>query len=498
MPTLELPEIEFELTQVELIDPNALQGDDGPGEDEPPPILVPPPPPESEEPEPPPPPPKPAIEPKPKPKPRPKRPPTDALTHPDAIASDTPPRRTLGSKRSDVDNLGPTNSTFYFFLVPEKIRTMEHAQAAMDIMASFPDFEFLVDDGGFNPLEDFDHLVISTPNLTDPRQTFLVVDYKMSRDEVQRTLDRAAAARGERIEWLDKGDALVGNPMPTDNHRDDWDPRWFVLPTETKIAAYIREEFLPALLQDDVGEEKTAANYVANLAKLRSFAEQIPTAGFQVVLKDAHAAVRRVHGLQFPLPDAIELTVEAAAAPEVLIRATFLTPLDAKEADLFLREGLPQMIDTQLALPVRWMVKPLYNLLKIEQSETEVRVWAHLDARQTAKYLEYAGSLVAKIQRKDAEELEASRRKRLENWELRREGKHSPAELDRLATERDARDREPAAEAAPLDTEPPTIAEGVSPEPTSVPPADSDGIAAPKPSSPPSEPQTPSPSAESQ
>jgi len=420
-PAIEMPEIEFELTEVELLDPDAIQGDDGPGEFEPPPIPAPPPPPEPKAETPPEPGPEPAPPPKPKAPPKP-----DEAS--DAQASDAEPRRSLGRKNSRVDHLGPASSTFHFFLVPSKIRKMEHAEAAMDIMASFPDFEYLVDEGGFDPLHDFDHLVISTPNITDPRQTFLVVDYQMDRDDVRRTIERAAANRGEIIEWIDEGGILRANPRPADPAQADWDPRWFVLPQDLKIAAYIREEFVPALLKEEVGEEKTASNYVANLAKLRQFAARIPSAGFQFLQRDIHVALKRVRGLEFPVPDSIEVTMEAAADPELMLRATFLDELDARQTELWLTERLAQIIEGNLLL--RLQAKWLYELIEVERNGKELTLWGRLDAGQTKLLLKLAADQVAKVQRKDPEEIEASRLRREENWKKRNGGKLPPSALD--------------------------------------------------------------------
>lgn len=421
VPNLEMPEIEFELTEVTLLDPDAIQGDDGPGDMEAPPILAPPPPPPTPEI---PPPPEKGLEPAPPPPSK-----SADETDPNSAAT-TPaePNRSLGRKNSHVDRLGPANSTFYFLLVPAKIRKMDHAEAAMDIMASFPDFEYLVDAGGFDPLRDFDHLVISTPNITDPRQTFLVVDYKMSRDDVRRTIERAASRRGEVIEWLDEGGVMRANPRPSDPTREDWDPRWFVLPEDTKIAAYIREEYVPALLKEEAGPEKTASNYVANLSKLRRFAGRIPSAGFQFLQRDIYAALKSVRGLPFPLPDALEVTMEAAEAPELLIRATFLNEGDAKATELWMRNELPRIINSNILYKLK--MKWIYELFEIERDGADLKLWAQLDEDQTKLLLTLASDLVAKVQRKDATELEASRQRRADNWKKRKGGKLPPTVLD--------------------------------------------------------------------
>ena len=66
----------------------------------------------------------------------------------------------------------------------------------VEIMAPLPDFQFIVDGGGFQALRDFNYLVIASPNLRDLTQTFLAVEYKLSQQEMMAGLQRAA--EGER------------------------------------------------------------------------------------------------------------------------------------------------------------------------------------------------------------------------------------------------------------------------------------------------------------
>lgn len=432
-PDVEIPEIEFEFTEVEMIDPEQIQGEQA-GEPEEPPLQGPIPPPPVQGPE--------IPEELEKKEEAPEEEKKDEQEDEEA-------KRHLGKKSSKADELGPTNSTFYALLVPKKIRGLPFAQHAMDIMAPLPDFEYIITQGGFDPLHDFDHLVIASPDLRDLTQTFLAVDYRMSESEMVAGLERAAAANDEEIEWIEENGIKRANPRPIDSETPDIDPRWFVL-LDDGIAVYVREEFLPSILEDEVGDEKTSGNFVANLTRLRRFSSQHPTAGLQVVFKDLRAALKRARGLPFEAPDRIELLAEASKQPELSIKVEFLTAVDAKAAAQWWTQKLGRLIDDNLTL--KFTVKWIYDLLEVEADGTKLQLWGRFTTGQAEKTLELIADGSRKMLRKTPEEIEAARQKRIENWKRRQGGKLQPSAVQGAAgigqpddtPSRQSTDQEPA------------------------------------------------------
>ncbi|HWB79548.1 MAG TPA: hypothetical protein VG755_31515 [Nannocystaceae bacterium] len=400
-------EVEFELDEVQLIDPDQLLGGGEPEPPKPPEPQLPPPTPPNPTPAP-----GPAEEP---PKPEPPKPEPE------------PPKDTHdlgGSKHTKADQLGPTNSNFYALLVPKKIRKLSYADTALDVMAPLPDFEFLVEGGGFDALRDFDHIVIASPEIRDPRQTFLAVDYRMSRAEVQRSIERAAASRDESIEWIEENGIIRGDPKPDDANDPDDDPRFFVL-LEDNVAVYVRPEFLPHILAAEVGDADTAGNYVANLAKLKKFAAKQPTAGLQVVLKNLTRAFKRAK-LPFGIPDTVELSAEASEDPEFLIRGEFPTLVDAKAFENWWKDEAYDLIPTAAKL---WLGS-IYEQIEVTRNGTEVQMWARFDTKQAKLVLATIADLHAKAARKTPEEMAEAERLRRENWAKRKSGKLPPSALD--------------------------------------------------------------------
>jgi hypothetical protein len=401
-PELEL-ELDFELQEVELIDPDQLQGSQP---EAPEPVAVPQPPPPATPP------------PAPGPKPEPPKPePPEPEPEPPKDAKD------LGKRHSEADALGPTNSTFYALLVPKKIRKLSFSEKALDIMAPLPDFAYLIGAGGFDALRDFDHIVIASPDIRDWRQTFLAVDYKIPRAEMQRAIERAAAKNDEDVEWIEERGVVRGNPKPIDENEPDVDTRWFML-LEDGIAVYVRPEFVEHVLAAEAGDTKTAGNYVANLTKLRKFAGQVPTAGLQVVLKDLRSAVKKSK-LPFAMPDTIELTAEAAEDPELLVRLEFTDLVDAKAFELWWKNEMRDKIPAA----ARMVIGGTLDQLEISREGKEVHLWSRFDSKQATMLLGIIADQNAKYFKQSPEEVEALRRERKENWAKRKNGKLPPSVL---------------------------------------------------------------------
>lgn len=402
-------DLDLELTEVELIEPDVVQGHEPPAPQAQQVAPAPTPPPPATPPA--------TPEPKPAPKPEPKaEPPAD--------------QHDLGKARSKVDQLGPTNSTFFLMLVPKRIRKLSFADKALDIMAPLPDFQYLIAGGGFDAMRDFDHLVIASPDIRDWRQTFLAVDYKMSRAEVQRAIERAAAANGESIEWLEENGIIRGNPRPTDTSEPDVDTRWFVL-LDDNVALYLREEFLPHVLAPDPGQERTSGNFVANLAKLRKFAASQPTAGLQIVFKDLSRALKRAK-VPFQMPDTIELTAEASEDPELFVRFEFATLVDAKAFEKWWKHDLEEIFDSKFELKL--FKGSFYEPLELSRNDAEVQLWSRFETKQAALILGMLADNTARFLKKTPEQMAELRQQRKENWLKRKGGKLPPSVLDPAAT----------------------------------------------------------------
>ena len=397
---IEMPDIEFELTEMDFVDPEQEVGEK---------------------------PPEPPAEPEVIPAPMgPDLPPEGLGPKPEDKPPEPPKPKVFGEKASKVDELGPANSNFYMLLNAKKVAGLPFADDIVEIMAPLPDFQLIIEGGGFHALRDFNYLVIASPNLRDVTQTFLAVEYKLTQEEMIAGLERAAAADGESIEWIEKDGRKMGNPVPSENPEKDRDPRWFVF-LDDKVAVYVREEFLPAIARGDDDTRKTAGNFVANLTKMKTFAAREPRAGLQLVLKDINASIK-IKKSPFEIPDSIELMAEAKAAPELMIKTEFLDEVAAKRFENQWKNDLPRFIDEKVPFLVRGMVKGFYDDTEFTLDGKLVTLRSDFSESQAKLILEQIAAGSRKMLRRTPEEIEAARKRREEMWEKRLNGKLTPSQ----------------------------------------------------------------------
>ena len=314
------------------------------------------------------------------PAPPPEPPPLEPETGPEPVPPPPPEKkkkkpRAFGHRTSKIDQLGPSAANFYLLLANKRLRKLPFAEEAIDVMAPMYDFRFLVHGAGFHPFQDFDYIVIASPNLLDVTQTFLAVQTRLPRAELIKGLDRAAAKEGLVNRWSPRGKLLVAEPVPIDPAERDWDPRWLVL-TEDDILVYVRPEYLPQLeAGPSASKRKTAGNFVAKIARLRRFAATEPRAGLQIVVRDINASLKgaRVAGggeLPFGVPDDLELMVEASSKPRSVVKLRFPDETEAARAVSFWEERLGDAISRDPRL--KFIVGPLYRATKLEHEADEV------------------------------------------------------------------------------------------------------------------------------
>lgn len=429
---LEMPDIEFELTEMDFVDPEQELGEkpaEPPAEPE---VVAAP--------------------------LGPELPPEGLGPKPEEKPPEPPKPKVFGEKTTKVDELGPANSNFYMLLNAKKVAGLPFADHIVEIMAPLPDFQLIIEGGGFHALRDFNYIVIASPNLRDVTQTFLAVEYKLTQDELIAGLERAAAADGEEIEWVEKEGRKMGNPAPIGHPEKDRDPRWFVF-LDDKVAVYVREEFLPAIGRGGDETKKTAGNFVANLTKMKTFAAREPRAGLQLVLKDINASVK-IKKSPFEIPDSVELMAEAKAAPELMIKTEFLDEVAAKRFENQWKDDLPRFIDDKVPFLIRGMVKGFYDDTEFTLAGKLVTLRSEFSESQAKLILEQIAAGSRKMLRRTPEEIEAARQKREEMWQKRLGGKLTPSQaLDK---------QKPGGDKQPKQPEPPST-DGSKPAPDEAP-----------------------------
>jgi len=469
VPDWNIEVIEFEAKEIE---PDKAQGEPEPEEPEPeepepaeedsaPPPIEQPKDPESEEPAPP----EPEEEPEPKPR--------------------------FGAKKSKVQALVPPNATWTLVLANERIKELPFRDSATELMAPLSDFQLLVDKPGFNIWEDFEYVVMGSPDATDQTQAFVAVQYSFGHEEMQAGIERGCAKDGVSVTWREQNGVLIGDPTHADpnyeaRHLGD---RKFVLLPGDNVAVFVREAFVEQVVAGpDASKGKTSANFVANIAKIKRYARAEPKAGVQVVIDDIRSMVRS-DAMPFEIPSRAEIMWEAATDPELVIKLEFLETAHAERALEFWSEELELELDKFGASPL------IMGFFESTQAELDQRtlILRHQFNQTSARVvLQMLADTFGKAMRWSKEEALAAKAEREKAWELREGGKVLPSEA--LAPDADEGEQtggetggDPAAQPEPAQPEP----EPAKPEPAQPEPAEQPSEPAEQPSEPAEQPSEP-------
>lgn len=289
------------------------------------------------------------------------------------------PEKKFGDKTARVHKLAPKASTFYMFMAAKRIRTLPYAENFLDAFAPQDDFRFLVDGGGFHPWKDFEYMLIASSNIADPTQNFIAVSHRLDAAQIKSGINRAAENFGLEAEWVVREGKEMCNPRPKDPQVEDDDPRWFII-LDDKTAIYIRDEFLDAVIQGDDGtKKKSSRNFVAQVTRMRAYARAEPKAGFTLVFKDIRKAIKGGGG-DFKIPNEADFTFEAAAAPEVVLKASWPSAEEAAEFVDFFQGKLKQIVEGNMQL--RLTVGGLYKKIELDHEGKQVVLRTKLSESQ--------------------------------------------------------------------------------------------------------------------
>jgi hypothetical protein len=137
----------------------------------------------------------------------------------------------------DLREHGPEGSRLTAVLRLDRVRNSAGSDktiAAIDqLLMLLPDRRRLIEGTGLNLYNDFESLIVATPNPTDDAVTFLAVRHRLSDSAFKTELDRGAKAANKPIEWQTLGGRPVGlrrQPSGSPTAVMDRDDRIIVLP----------------------------------------------------------------------------------------------------------------------------------------------------------------------------------------------------------------------------------------------------------------------------
>jgi len=363
-------------------------------------------------------------------------PPVEQPTDPEGDKSvpepepEAPPKPKFGEKKSQIKALVPPNATWTLMLANSRIKKLPFRDSATEIMAPLRDFRLLVDDAGFNVWEDFEFIVMGSPDATDQTQAFVAVQYTFGHAEMKAGIERACAANGMIVEWREENEALVGDPRFADPELEakNQDKREIVLLPGDKVAILVREEFVADVVAGpNAGKGKTSGNFVANVAKMKKYTYAEPKAGVQLVVED----IRRMVDLEevrlpFEIPSRAELMWEAAKQPELVIKLDFLETGHAELAEKYWNEHL----EADLRKAGAWDVAGgIIAGTTVERDKRQLVFRYQFDEVAARVALQMIAKEFGRVMRYSKKEALDAKARREQNWALREDGKRLPSEV---------------------------------------------------------------------
>jgi hypothetical protein len=349
-----------------------------------------------------------------------------ALPEPEPEA---PPKPKFGEKTSKIKALVPPNATWTLVLANNRIKKLPFRDSATEIMAPLRDFRLLVDDAGFNIWEDFEFVVMGSPDATDQTQAFVAVQYSFGHTEMKAGVERACAKHGMVVDWREENDAIIGDPRFDDPDLEDknLDDRQFVLLPGDKVALYLREAFVAQAIEGpNASKGKTSGNFVANIAKIRRFAQAEPKAGIQLVVEDIRSMVRVGKGFPIEIPSRAEVMWEADKNPELVIKLDFLETAHADKAEAYWNDKL----EADLKKAGAWDVAGgIISGMTLERNQRQLLFRYQFNETSARVVLQMIAKEFGKAMRWSKKEALAAQAERERLWALREAGKLLPSQV---------------------------------------------------------------------
>jgi hypothetical protein len=106
-----------------------------------------------------------------------------------------------GARVTDLRQLGPEGSRFTLLLRVDRLKGTPFAEPVDTLLLRMPDRRDLLEGTGLGLYDDFEALLVSTPNPMDYKVTFLAARHRVSDAAMRSAIDRGARATGRTVAW---------------------------------------------------------------------------------------------------------------------------------------------------------------------------------------------------------------------------------------------------------------------------------------------------------
>jgi len=120
---------------------------------------------------------------------------------------------------SDLGAYGPAGSRLTVLMRLDRLRGTDYAAPVDELLMRLPDRRDLLGGAGTNLFDDFDALLVATPNPLDPSVTFVAARHHMDEAKLRSVLNQGARASDHALQWRMRG----GRPIAERRPRGDGD-----------------------------------------------------------------------------------------------------------------------------------------------------------------------------------------------------------------------------------------------------------------------------------
>jgi hypothetical protein len=331
--------------------------------------------------------------------------------HRDASAA----TETTRDKPTDLRDYGPEGSTLVALLRIDRLRqspAKDRYIAAIDqLLLHLPDRHRLIEGTNLDLFQDFDSLLIATPNPTNAAVTFLAVRHRLTDSALRKALSRGAATLGQAVEWKEIAGRPVGirrRTKPNPHNSMDGDDRIFVLLQPT-LAIMATPAHAKLLLGPDLrgGAQQGFQDLVAKIdAEDGAMPE---TAVFMLVANKLFSSTPNGEGaspdttenrplqitsnLPGPMPSVVTLLAGIDPAPTVDLIAEFSKDGEAHQWE----QALPTWRRKAMRNPILLLmgISNLLNRIEVTQENNPLGLHLALTAEELQRLL----TLIANLNR---------------------------------------------------------------------------------------------------
>lgn len=295
-----------------------------------------------------------------------------------------------------LNKLSPGNAALMLLVRTDRIRHTRYERTVRRLLEVFYDHKTFLYSNQIDPLNDFDALLIATPNPYRVTQTFLAAKHRLSRAKVRRAINASGSYGSKYVQWQNGDFGLEGRlPSPP---RLRHDPRRVILRDDLILLADPRRNhsLLTALeppTPSDANEERKAS-ILEQLKKLNQQGGKGKKGpGLLLQAINLPRLIRLPAGT--PPPQSIRVSIPPTAPALVDGVIEFKS---AKDASQFHKLATEQLKRASASLMLRLMgIGAIIDKTKLKTTRKNIHLRVALNEDEVKKLLELFRSFIPQV-----------------------------------------------------------------------------------------------------